>query len=52
MELKELKVLYTGKEVMVGNKINRDEIVVTAWYTNGLSERIVNYDLVPEAPSV
>lgn len=52
MELKELKVLYTGKEVMVGNKINRDEIVVTAWYTNGLSERIVNYDLSPEAPSV
>lgn len=52
MELKELQVTYTGKEVMVGNKIDRTYIQVTALYTNGLSERIINYDLSPEAPSV
>jgi len=47
-----IEVTYSGGDVMLGTKINRDEIFVTALYTNGRSEIIENYELSMETPSM
>lgn len=47
-----LQVTYSGGEVMLGSPINRDDIYVTALYTDGSSETISNYQLSMETPSM
>lgn len=47
-----LVVTYSGGDVMLGSPINRDDIYVTALYTDGSSETISNYQLSMETPSM
>lgn len=47
-----LQVTYGGGDVMLGSPINRDDIYVTALYTDGTSETISNYQLSMETPSM
>lgn len=44
----DMQVKYTGGGVIVGQKINRDEIEVIATYNDGSDEEIENYDLLGE----
>lgn len=45
-------VTYVGGDVMLGSPIKRDDIYVTALYTDGSSETIVNYQLSKETPDM
>lgn len=47
-----LYVTYTGDSVMLGNKINRDEIFLTASYEDGSVESIINFDMSTETPTM
>ena len=45
-------VTYNGGDVMLGSPINRDDLYVTALYTDGSSETIANYQLSKESPDM
>lgn len=45
-------VTYTGPEVMLGSPINKEDLYVTALYTDGSSETIVNYELSKDTPDM
>lgn len=47
-----LQATYDGGEVMLGTKINRDKVYVTALYEDGTSESIQNYELSVESPTM
>jgi len=47
-----LQVAYYGDDVMLGSKINRDDIYVTALYTDGSSEIIENYEMSMQTPEM
>ena len=47
-----LQVTYNGGDVMLGSPINRDELYVTALYTDGTSETIENYELSMQTPEM
>ncbi len=47
-----IQVTYTGGDVMLGSPIKREDIYVTALYTDGTSETIENYQLSMETPSM
>lgn len=47
-----LQVVYAGDDVMIGSKINRDDIYVTAVYSDGMIETILNYGLSMESPTM
>jgi len=45
-------VTYNGGDVMLGSPINRDDLYVTALYTDGSSETIANYQLSKDSPDM
>ena len=47
-----LIVTYTGDEVMMGNKIDRNQIYVTATYDDATVEDIVNYEMSTDTPTM
>lgn len=47
-----IQVTYIGGDVMLGSPIKREDIYVTALYTDGTSETIENYQLSMETPSM
>lgn len=51
-KLSALQATYDGGEVMLGTKINRDNIYVSALYEDGTSESIESYELSVESPTM
>lgn len=51
-EVSTLYVTYTGEDVMIGKKIDRNKIFVTATYVDGTSETIMNYMLSTDTPTM
>ena len=47
-----LQATYDGGEIMLGTKINRDNVYVTALYEDGTSENIESYELSVESPTM
>lgn len=47
-----LQATYDGGEIMLGTKIDRENIYVTALYEDGTSESIESYELSVESPTM
>jgi len=47
-----LQATYDGGEVMIGTKINRENVYVTALFEDGTSETIENYKISVESPTM